>query len=317
MSKQIGVISGRVELNSVEFTKNLAAMKRELRTLKTDTELAKRGFDVFGDGVTGSGNVLKTLENQIQLSGQQMKRYSDDFNKAMKENDGQFTRASQNAQRNFKRMQLEVAKMAEEYYKATLEQERANNKWYQGAKTLSETGNQMQKHGKSVQKIGEAWTKVGVAVGLGAGAIMKTAIDFESGVVEMQKTIDTTETKFAELTQGVRDLALEIPMAASELAELAAIAGQFGIEEDSILSFTETIAGLSVATDLTSESAGMMLAQFANITEMDHSNFEKLGSSIVELGKIVARSLRNWWHKTTNKIGRTLNFKKLKKAIPR
>lgn len=284
MSKQIGVISGRVELDSIEFTKNLSAMKRELRTLKTDTELAKRGFDVFGDGITGSATTLKTFENSIKTNGAMMKRYSDDFDKAMKENDGQLTKASQNAQRNFKRMQLEIANTAEEYYKMALEQERADNQWYQGAKTLRDTGNQLKKTGKNVQDFGEKWTRVGIAVGLGAGAIMKTAIDFESGVVEMAKTIDTTESKFNELTTGVRELALEIPIAASELAELAATAGQFGIEEDSILNFTETVAGLSVATDLTTESAGMMVAQFAQITDMDHSNFDRLGSSVVELG---------------------------------
>src|SRR5690606_3171627 len=55
-------------------------------------------------------------------------------------------------------------------------------------------------------------------------------------------------------------------------------------QKENILSFTEVMIGLGESTNLTSDAASMMLAQFANVTQMDQGDFERLGSTIVDLG---------------------------------
>lgn len=122
---------------------------------------------------------------------------------------------------------------------------------------------------------------------LGAGAA-KAAIDFESAFAGVRKTVDTSEEGFAKLEKGIRDMAKELPASASDIASVAESAGQLGIAEDKILSFSRTIIDLGESTNMTREQAATEFARFANIVGMSQDNFDRLGSSIVGLGNTMA-----------------------------
>jgi TP901 family phage tail tape measure protein len=77
---------------------------------------------------------------------------------------------------------------------------------------------------------------------------------------------------------------MQIPLTHSELASIAASAGQLGIESQHIVGFTETIAAMGVATNMTVEDAAMQMARFSNIMGTPQQDVDKLGAAIVELG---------------------------------
>lgn len=150
-------------------------------------------------------------------------------------------------------------------------------------------GSRMQSAGAGLASLGRGLT-AGVTVpivGLGV-ATVKAASDFESSFAGVRKTVDATEPEFQKLAQGFRDMAKEIPVSVNELNAIGEAAGALGIEKENILSFTRTVADLGEATDMTADQAATSFARFANITQMPQTEFDRLGSTVVDLGNKLA-----------------------------
>src|SRR5690606_14958240 len=113
-------------------------------------------------------------------------------------------------------------------------------------------------------------------------------IDFESAFADVTKTVDGTDEQIAALRQGILDMAKELPTSREAIAGVAAAAGQLGIETDNILGFTRVMIDLGNSTNLAAEDAATALARLANITQMPQSEFDRLGSTVVELGNNLA-----------------------------
>ena len=126
---------------------------------------------------------------------------------------------------------------------------------------------------------------------LAVGVVVKSAIDWENSGSLVLKTVSGTPQELEALSQGLRDMSQEIPVSANELAELASVAGQLGIETGKIEKFTEVVAALGVTTNMSAETAAQEFARLANITGMSQDDFDRLGSSIVEVGKYGCSSL--------------------------
>ncbi|MBQ4086994.1 MAG: phage tail tape measure protein [Clostridia bacterium] len=163
----------------------------------------------------------------------------------------------------------------------------------QAAEDVSHSFNStVQNYSAEIDSIKSVTTKAIKAVGVAAGAALvgsaKIGIDFESAFAGVKKTVNATEAELKTLRSGIRDMAKEIPTAATEIAGIAESAGQLGIKTENIMSFTRVMADLGVATNLAGEEAASTLAKFANITQMPQEQFSNLGSTIVALGNNLA-----------------------------
>jgi len=122
----------------------------------------------------------------------------------------------------------------------------------------------------------------------GAGAV-KAASDFEDAVAEIRKVSD--QETASKLAGQIRQMATEIPLAQSEIANLAADAARFGVSgSKNIQQFTKTVAQMSFTTDLSAQEAGRSLAKIADQTDTPISEIDRLGSTIVKLGDNMATS---------------------------
>lgn len=148
--------------------------------------------------------------------------------------------------------------------------------------------------GREAERMGKMMTKAFTIPLAGIGAAStKAAIDFESAFAGVRKTVDATEAEFKKLERGIRDMAKQIPASAVEISKVAEAAGQLGIQNDAILTFTRTMIDLGEATNLSAEEAASALAQFANVTQMSQKDFDRLGSVIVALGNNLATTERD------------------------
>ncbi|MGN0613037.1 MAG: phage tail tape measure protein [Porcipelethomonas sp.] len=115
-------------------------------------------------------------------------------------------------------------------------------------------------------------------------ACSQAAIEYESALTGVYKTVDGTDEQLAQISDDIKSMALEIPSTTTEIAGVAESAGQLGIATDNITDFTEVMINLGEATNLSSDEAASSLAKFSNITGMAAGNYENLGSAVVALG---------------------------------
>ena len=113
---------------------------------------------------------------------------------------------------------------------------------------------------------------------------IKDAIEFESAITGVYKTVDGTPEQLEAIADQTKALSLVIPSTTTEIAAVAEAAGQLGIATEDIMGFTEVMINLGESTNLSSDEAASSLAKFANITKMSAAYYENLGSTVVALG---------------------------------
>lgn len=129
-----------------------------------------------------------------------------------------------------------------------------------------------------------------LAIGAATAASIKVGSEFESAFAGVKKTVDATNQEYAMLRENIIEMSKEIPATVSEIAGVMEIAGQLGIATDSLTDFTKTMINLGVSTNMSAEDAASSLARLKNIMGMADfdengiSNWERLGSTIVDLG---------------------------------
>ena len=124
--------------------------------------------------------------------------------------------------------------------------------------------------------------------GFGFESVISKAVGFESAMADVRKVVSATPAQFEALTGDIRDLTRELPLAASELAQIAAAGGQLGVATDSLDEFTRLAAKMGVAFDLSAQQAGEALAKLSNVFEIPILEVEALGDAINTLGNNTA-----------------------------
>jgi len=130
--------------------------------------------------------------------------------------------------------------------------------------------------------------------------IVSSGASFETAFAGVRKTVDATQKELDDFKQSALEMSEVKPVSADDVATIMSLGGQLGIANDKLVEFSATVADMDVATDLEIEDAATQMAQFANITGMAQGDFDKFGSTIVDLGnksattepKIMAMAMR-------------------------
>lgn len=171
--------------------------------------------------------------------------------------------------------------------------ERAGKKVKDYGEENEEAGRKSKKFGEetteAIQSIEDLLITVGITKllkGIGDAFVdcVGDAIEFESAITGVYKTVDGTPEQLAQISDEVKDLSLNIPATTTEIAAVAEAAGQLGIATENVMAFSEVMINLGEATNLTSDEAASALAKFTNITGTSAEEYENLGSTIVALG---------------------------------
>lgn len=318
MEEVVGNLKVRVGMDTTEFVGKMKTFKQQMTILKNNMREAKNATTKWDKAGTGLAKQIDNTKKRLALYNTELQKHDNNLQKArqtlssskdsyekLKQAKGKnldltdeeikkldeltkgrknATKAEQIAMQNISRLQAEMAGVNRELGELQLKYALQTDKTFNMAKKLTETGDKVQKFGNSMYKAGRTLTAVTATVGTGIFGMVKVAANYESAFAGVRKTVNATEPEFKKMSYGFRKLSQEIPVSAAELAKVGENAGQLGIQVPNILQFTEVMAKLGMATNLTADQASTALAKFANITQMSQKDFDRLGSSIVALG---------------------------------
>lgn len=115
---------------------------------------------------------------------------------------------------------------------------------------------------------------------------VQSSADFEASMAAVSRTTGVTGKELTDMGEEFKSLSTRIPVSANALAGIAKTAGQLGVAGDNVMQFTETVAMLATTTEMSTDEAATMMAQFGNIT--GNKNYEQLASAIAVLGDSTA-----------------------------
>lgn len=276
MASRKNTIKTNIEANSEGFIKAMDEVQRSIK----ETRIAFNNINTIMKSTGDTTDSLRGHKKQLQTEIANTKTRIDTLNKGLQESikiNGEDSEATRIAR--------------EEVMKASTHYENLKNK-------LKEVNNRLDEQTFSLKSVSDAFGKVSEVSGkfaskvkwlsAGAGSLLglsaKTAIEFEDAFVGVTKTVEGTDEELNQIRDDIMSLSKKIPIATTELFALAEEAGQLGIKTKDVTTFTELMAKLGTATNLSATEAGEAIATFVNVMGTLPENYERIGSVIVELG---------------------------------
>ncbi|MHC1786135.1 MAG: phage tail tape measure protein [Christensenellales bacterium] len=260
----------RLTMDAGGFKKTAAEIKTQIKNI--DSEIKSMGADDKGK--------KSKLEEKLGLQ----KTAVENLEKAVKNAKAALTNADTEAKKLIEAKR--VSNLETDLVNAKLKAEALQRQI--SAANLIKFGTLATNFGKSMRTMGRTMSMYisGPLAALG-GKAYKTALDFESATVSMQKTVDETDsTTYEDIAAAFKEMSENGPTSFTELMELAGMAGAFGVGADDIVKFVESVSMLSVtADDIDAASGAEGLTKLLNITQQgDYSNIQRVASALTELG---------------------------------
>ena len=295
MASNIGELVATATLDVAPFQSNVGRLKTYLKGVDNSLKAMENNFKGAGNNISNLKGLLSqtgsALSSYQKVLSSQSERYNQlkasigDVSTATAEQKQKLVEASAS-------MTATAAKVAElqnryQQLASSMKQayidDSAFTKFGRGAQ---EVGNKISQIGQNISGFGSALTRgVTAPIVAGAGLVVKAAIDYESAFAGVKKTVDETATvSYQKLSDGIRQMAKELPASAVEIANVAEVAGQLGIKTEDILSFSRTMIDMGESTNLSAEEAATAIAKIANIMGLTSDEYSKFGAAVVDLG---------------------------------
>lgn len=295
MASNIGELVATATLDVAPFQSNVGRLKTYLKGVDNSLKAMENNFKGAGNNVSNLKGLLSqtgsALNSYQKVLSSQSERYNQlkasigDVSTATAEQKQKLVEASA----SMTATAAKVAELQNRYEQLAGSMRRAyidDSAFTKFGKSAQEVGNKISQVGQTVSGFGSALARgVTTPIVAGAGLVVKAAIDYESAFAGVKKTVDETATvSYKNLSDGIRQMAKELPASAVEIANVAEVAGQLGIKAEDILSFSRTMIDMGESTNLSAEEAATAIAKVANIMGLSSDDYSRFGASVVDLG---------------------------------
>lgn len=295
MASNIGELVATATLDVAPFQSNVGRLKTYLKGVDNSLKAMENNFKGAGKNVSNLKGLLSqtgsALSSYQKVLSSQSERYNHlkasigDVSTATAEQKQKLVEASA----SMTATAAKVAELQNRYEKLASSMRRAyidDSAFTKFGRGAQEVGNKISQVGQTISGFGSALTKgVTAPIVAGAGLVVKAAIDYESAFAGVKKTVDeTASVSYQKLSDGIRQMAKELPASAVEIANVAEVAGQLGIKTEDILSFSRTMIDMGESTNLSAEEAATAIAKIANIMGLTSDEYSRFGAAVVDLG---------------------------------
>lgn len=150
-------------------------------------------------------------------------------------------------------------------------------------------GNQIYDAGTKIADFGDTLTTaITVPMTKVGGYCVDQAVNFDTAIANLRKTSDLTADQLDALGDSALEASQKQPVDAATIVNIEALGAQLGVADDKLESFSKTVSGLDIATNMDADTAATEMARFANITGMAEDEFSNYGSTIVAIGNNMA-----------------------------
>lgn len=295
MASNIGELVATATLDVAPFQSNVGRLKTYLKGVDNSLKAMENNFKGAGNNISNLKGLLSqtgsALSSYQKVLSSQSERYNQlkasigDVSTATAEQKQKLVEASA----SMTATAAKVAELQNRYQQLASSMRQAyidDSAFTKFGNSAREVGEKFSKVGKEISGFGSALTRgVTAPIVAGAGLVVKAAIDYESAFAGVKKTVDETATvSYQKLSDGIRQMAKELPASAVEIANVAEVAGQLGIKAEDILSFSRTMIDMGESTNLSAEEAATAIAKVANIMGLSSDDYSRFGASVVDLG---------------------------------
>lgn len=285
MARDLGDLIVRLSLDAAKFEEGMSRFQSQIGKVQSEFKSATTGLTDFDKTTAKLQGSADTLTNRLKMQQDRVAQLEAAYQKSV-ETKGADAAETQKLAAKLEDARAKLAQTEKALAMVNAEIGKNTNAWYQLSVNMDGVGQKLQDVGKAMSTVGTklSLTLTAPIVALGT-KVVRAGIEFESAFAGVRKTVDASEQTFQNLSDEIKRMSTVIPLSTTELAGIMEMAGQLGVKgEANLKKFTETIAHLGVATNLTREDAASMLAQFANITGMPIDHIDRLGSVVVALG---------------------------------
>ena len=276
---------------------SIETIGKKMQLAESKFKLATAGLKDVDKSAEGLTAKLTLLQEKLSLQEKEVKRYAEILQNAKEQlkaaqqaHDPEKIKQARNAVLDAETA-LNKAKASVKETQAAIENtnkslKTAQSAWTGAGKDLDAFSQKCEKVSKSVTKAGRVLT---VSLTTPIVALAKNAVsaslDFESSFTSVRKTVDATEAEFAELAAASKTMSTQVAASTDEINEVMATGGQLGISTENLKDFTRVMIDLgNSCEDLNANEAATSLAKFANVMKTDQSQFDRIGSTLVDLG---------------------------------
>lgn len=267
-----------------EFTRQLKDAQHASKLAAGELKLLREQTKFTGQGTKELGDRVKFLSDRYKAQEAELKANNELLRKA-REMHGANSEEVRKLEQKEVQLKTALEKTSNQLDWANQKLEEQQSKLFQVGQSLQDFGEKWTKAGTKMKDVGRSMTRhVTAPIMAGMGLSVKAAMDFESAMTGVQKTTNLTGPELDALGESIRNMAKELPSSTTDIAAVAEAAGQLGIEKDNIMDFTKVVIDLANATNIVGEQGAQDMARFANIMGMSQKDFDRFGSTIVDLG---------------------------------